>query len=94
MANGESVSQTPENLSALPNHDPSGPPQSVAQKDPVRQLLTGVGIGVVVLGGLLLPATCSTHDTGGANRSAKLRWEERQKQIDQAQAVQKSRSHE
>ena len=94
MPNEEPISQTPENLLELPNNDPSGPPQPVAGKDPLKQLITGVGIGVVVLGGLLLPATCSVTQTCGANRSAKVQWEQRQQQIDQALVDQKSLSHE
>jgi hypothetical protein len=94
MSDEKPLSQTPENPSALPNLDPSGPPQPVEKKDPILQMLTGVAIGVVVLGGLLLPATCCVNQTCGATRSAKLRWEHRQQEIRQAQAASESRSHE
>jgi hypothetical protein len=94
MPNEEPVSQTPENPAAIPNNDPSSQPRPVEAKDPILRIMTGAGIGLVVLGGLILPATCSVGTTCGATRSAKVRWEHRQQQIDQAQAVYESRSHE
>ena len=63
--------------------DPSGPPQPVASDD-VLNTIAFVGVILVALGGLMVPVFTSTRHTAGATRSAKLEWENRQQQIEQA----------
>jgi hypothetical protein len=84
MQNEESLPRPEEEKLAAQMPDPSGPPQPVEQGDPVLSLITAVGVGLVALGGLMLPAFVSTGHTAGATRSAKLHWESRGRQIEQA----------
>jgi hypothetical protein len=94
MSNEEPVSPQPEKPLAQQMGDPAGPPQTVEAKDPVLGAIAGIGITLVVAGGLLLPALATSRATCGATRSAKVRWEERQQQVDKAIAEQESQAHE
>ena len=84
MQNEEFVHGVPGDRLAAQMPDPSGPPQPVKVKDPVLSAIAGVGVACVAIGGLMLPMIASTGHTSGATRSAKLRWEYRQRQIEQA----------
>jgi hypothetical protein len=95
MSNEDFASQKPDELLAEQMGDPAGPPQPIGEKDPVLRILAGVGIGLaVVAGGILLPAIACPQRTAGASRSVKIRWEHRQQEIDQVQALHESQSHE
>jgi hypothetical protein len=94
MANEEPVSPTPEEPLSRQMGDPSGPPQAVDAKDPVLRTIGSLGIGLVIAGGVLLPAMLSTGHTAGATRSAKVRWEHRQQQLEKTHATIEGKSHE
>lgn len=94
MENEEPVAKKPEELLAAQMGDPSGSPEAVEAKDPVLGLISGIGITLVVAGGLLIPMIGTTGHTCGATRSAKVQWEQRQHEVDQAWAVHESQSHE
>lgn len=94
MQNEEPVAPQPDEPLARQLGDPKGEPQAVEAKDPVLGAIAAVGITLVVGGGLLLPLVASTSRTCGATRSAKVKWEQRQHEIEQARAVHESQSHE
>jgi hypothetical protein len=64
--------------------DPSGSPKPAQAAEGAVRLIRALGIGAIVIGGLYLAATATTTSTIGATRSAKLEWQNRQGQIDQA----------
>ncbi len=63
--------------------DPSGPPQPVNRNDSKWRVIATVGVSTVALGGLFIPAFLNLGRTSGATRSAKIQWEQRQRQIEQ-----------
>jgi hypothetical protein len=90
----EKTIRNSEELLAKQMGEPSGPPQAVEARDPVLKAIAGLGIAAVVAGGLLIPAMCTTGSTRGATRSAKVKWEQRQQEIEQARAACEGESHE
>jgi len=64
--------------------DPTGPPRSVPKGDPVLNLIATLGVGLVAVGGVMFASFATTTRTCGATRSAKLQWEQRKLQIEQA----------
>jgi hypothetical protein len=94
MSNEEPIAEKVDESLASQMGDPTGQPQAVEAKDPVLKLIGGIGITVVVVGGLLLPAVVSTRPCMGATRSAKTKWEQRQHEVDQAWAAHESQQHE
>jgi hypothetical protein len=84
MENEQSVPRPEEERLAASMPDPSGPPQPVEATEGGLNWVTGLGIGVIVLGGLFWAANASTTRTAGATRSARLEWQSRQAQIEQA----------
>jgi hypothetical protein len=91
MSNEEPTKQ-PEEPLALQMDDPAGPPQPVKAKGAMMPIIGIIGVGIV--GGLLIPAMLTPRQTCGATRSAKVKWEQRQHDIDRAQALHESRLHE
>lgn len=70
--------------------DPSGVPEPVLQdldENATLNCIAAVGVGLVVIGGLMLPVTVSP--TCGATRSAKIRWETRRQAVEQAIVAQR-----
>jgi hypothetical protein len=86
VENEQPIPRPEEERLASDMPDPSGPPLPMPKKSFGAQLLTGLGTGTVVVGGLFLAAVATTGSTCGATRSTKLDWETRQAEI--AQAVQ------
>jgi hypothetical protein len=75
--------------------DPSGPPvpvradevesvDSTHAGDPVLRAIAALGVCAVALGGLMFPTFTSVGHTCGATRSAKLQWQARDSQIEEA----------
>ena len=58
-------------------------PKSI-KREILRGLLTGVGTAVLAGGAIFTLMVASTTSTRGSTRSAKLRWQERQAEIDAA----------
>jgi hypothetical protein len=91
MSNEEEVVQpveqrTADQPSVPAAPDPAGPPEPVGKNDPTMGMLTALGVGAVALGGLIVPAFLGGGATCGATRSAKIEWETRQRQVEQALA--------
>ena len=95
MENDENVVPREEENLAAQMPDPAGPPQPVQQaygpplavsppRDPVLAAMTVVGVVLVVVTGLVVLVGRSTRATCGATRSARLQWQDRQGQIEQA----------
>jgi len=64
--------------------DSTGPPRPVPKGDPVLNLITTVGVSTVAIGGVMFAMSALTSPCRGATRSAKLQWEQRQLQVEQA----------
>lgn len=84
MQNDEPVSAQPDDRLSAQMPDPRGSPQPVDAADPVLNVIAAVGVGLVALGGLLLPIFVSTTQTCGATRSARIEWEYREQEIERA----------
>jgi len=84
MLNEQDVPEADEERLAEQMPDPAAPPQPVADDDPVLNTITAIGVGLIVIGGFLIPEVLSTGHTTGATRSAKIQWEDRQRQLEQA----------
>lgn len=65
MSNEEPIAEKVDESLASQMGDPTGQPQAVEAKDPVLRLIGGVGVTIVVVGGLLLPAIVSTQNCRG-----------------------------
>jgi hypothetical protein len=74
-----------EERSQAESLDPAGPPKPVKKDDDIG-LLTALGVTVTVFGTLFTVCGLTARPTCGATRSARLQWEERAAQIEQAQA--------
>jgi hypothetical protein len=63
--------------------DPNGPPVPVKSSNSIEKTI--VAVGCVTIGGILF-STCGVFEgrTMGATRSAQLKWEERDRQIEEA----------
>ena len=94
MANEEPVSPQPDKSLASEMGDPAGSPQAVEAKDPVLGAIATIGIVLVVAGGILVPLVGSSGACRGATRSAKVKWEQRQQQIEKAEIAHERLSHE
>jgi hypothetical protein len=94
MQSEEPVDVKSEDSLASRLGDPSGPPQAVEAKDPVLRAIAGIGITLVVAGGLLVPLASSVSPCMGATRSAKVQWEQRQQQVEQAEIAHQRQAHE
>jgi hypothetical protein len=84
MENNENQVPPEEQRLAGEMPDPSGPPQAVGRNDAVMAGLGLAGIALVAVGGLVVALSTATAHTAGATRSAKLQWEQRQQEIQQA----------
>jgi len=84
MPNDQEVPEPVEERLAEQMPNPAGPPQPVEEDDPVMNTITAIGMSLVVIGGLSIPVLLSTSHTMGATRSAKIQWEDRQHQLEQA----------
>ena len=69
------------------------------KREILRGLLTGVGTAILAGGAIFTLMVASTTSTRGSTRSAKLRWQQRQAEIDQAiaqenqSAAEKAQAH-
>lgn len=63
--------------------DPTGPPQPERKGHPVLTTVCVLGLGTVAVG-LLLPALVNMQSTAGATRSARIQWESRTREIEEA----------
>lgn len=84
MTDEEALGTPHEDRAAPSVPDPSGPPTPVEAADPVLNTISALGVGAVAVAGLCLAAMATTRPTMGATRSAKLEWERRQAQVEQA----------
>jgi hypothetical protein len=64
--------------------DPAGSPQPEKEDDAGLGFISAAGVTVVVVGGLLFAGMPLVGSTRGGTRSARLVWEQRQEQIQQA----------
>lgn len=74
-------------IGATDGLDQLGPPQPEEELPGSRP--TGEGIAVIggLVAGVALLATCIMQPTSGATRSARLKWQERQRDVEQAIAA-------
>src|SRR5687768_6680652 len=79
--------QSEQASSNLPPDRPKLKPHS-ATREMLRGVLSGVGTAIVAGGAIFALLTVQPSTSRGSTRSAKLRWQERQAQIDQAIAQQ------
>jgi len=84
MSNEQELPEPVDQPLASEPPDPSGPPQPVTKGDPMLGLLTAGGVTLVAAGGLFAPVFLGGGHTAGATRSAKIEWENRQQQVEQA----------
>jgi hypothetical protein len=83
MPNEENLSPEEESLPEASNIDPNGPPQPATGPHWVRGAITTVGC--LTVGGILFAmAGLTPVATRGSTRSSKLKWEERDRQIEAA----------
>ena len=83
MPNEEPLSPQEESLPEANRVDPNGPPRPAQGPNWVRGAITTVGC--LAVGGVLFSMCGVTANrTPGATRSSKLKWEERERQIDEA----------
>jgi hypothetical protein len=94
MPTEEPVSPQPNEPLASKMGDPAGSPQAVEAKDPVLRGIATLGITAVIAGGILVPFFASAGSCMGATRSAKVKWEQRQQQIEKAEAAHERQLHE
>lgn len=83
MANEEKLPPEEELQKEAGRIDPNGPPQPATGPNWVRGAVTAVGC--LTVGGILFAVSGLTPGrTAGATRSSKLKWEERDRQIEAA----------
>jgi hypothetical protein len=83
MPNEESLSPQDESLPEANHVDPNGPPRPAQGPNWVGGVITTVGC--LAVGGVLFSMCGLTPArTMGSTRSSKLKWEERDRQIDEA----------
>ena len=70
--------------------DPVAPPKPVKAEDPALRGLGIAGVAIVTVGGLLFPLSVATRATAGATQSAKIKWEQRQVEVQKAQRAQQA----
>lgn len=85
MQDEREVRETGEERLAEEMPDASAAPQPVKKGDPVMSLIATLGVVGVAIGGTLGVCFMTTTHTAGATRSAKLKWEQRERLIQQAQ---------
>jgi hypothetical protein len=73
--------------------DPAGPPQPERTGHPVLTAIGVLGLGTVGVG-LLLPMLVNTGVTMGATRSARIQWESRAQEIEEALQAEQRRQDE
>jgi hypothetical protein len=67
--------------------DQVGPPQPEQELPGSRPTAEGIAVIGALVAGLALLATCMVQPSMGATRSARLKWQERQRDVEQAVAA-------
>jgi hypothetical protein len=83
MQEEENPIRSEEEKLAAEMPDPAGPPQPERTGHPVLATIGMLGLGTVAVG-LIFPLLTGTTATAGATRSARIRWESRVREIDEA----------